>query len=304
MKKFLACTVATIIAASMMTACGGSSDDASSSKAETTPTTTAAPEESEAESEAEESEAESAAEESEAESAADESAAGGEEATEPKPISEMPATLQDLETASLVFDTSMDPADFVKCMNESNFENDESNCEITIEEVEGVPMVRFQVLDLKDPEDPSLGYKIPKVQFDVSKIFGGDAEKISSIFTIDIEFVTKAEGVFVADDGTESMVPGNFMGALVSQPGSDPDSLDWKELDNQIAESEWTSEWATYKFTVRPGLMGPYEAVDTTQYFTFMRWSIPNQQDFYVADITFKDENNNVIAAAIGPNAE
>lgn len=307
MKKFLACTVAAIIAASMMTACGDSSDDTSSSKAETTTPTTTAAKESEAESEAEESVAESAAEESAAESEAesDESAAEGEEATEPKPISEMPATLQDLETASLVFDTSMDPADFVKCMAENDWEGtDESHCEFSIEEVEDVPMLRVQVLDLKDPEDPTLGYKIPKIQFDVSKIFGGDADKIGSIFTVEIEFMTKAVGPFTADDGTESMVPGNFMGALVSQPGSDPDSLSWKELDNQIAESEWTSEWGTYKFTVRPGLMGPYEAVDSTQYFTFMRWSIPNQQDFYIADITFKDEDNNVIAAAIGPNAE
>lgn len=303
MKKFLACTVATIIAASMMTACGDSSDDSSSSKAETTPTTTAAPEESEAESEAEESEAESAAEESEAESEGDESAADGEEAVEPKPISEMPATLQDLETASLVFDTSMDPADFVKCMAENDWEGtDESHCEFSIEEVEGVPMLRVQVLDKVDVEGGN--WKIPKIQFDVSKIFGGDAEKIGSIFTIDIEFMTKAVGPFTADDGTESMVPGNFMGSLVSQPGSDPEKLDWKELDSQIAESEWTSEWGTYKFTVRPGLLGPYEAVDTTQYFTFMRWGIPNQQDFYIADITFKDENNNVIATAIGPHAE
>lgn len=304
MKKFLACTVAAIIAASMMTACGFDDDDSSSSKAETTATTTAATTTTAAEeSEAEESAAEeSAADESAAESTADES--GSEEAAEPKPISEMPATLQDLETASLVFDTEMDPADFVKTMCESNFENDESDVEFTIEEVEGVPMLRCQVLDLKSEENPAAGYKIPKIQFDVSKIFGGDAEKIGSIFTIDIEFMTKAVGPFTADDGTETMVPGNFMGSLVSQPGTNPDELAWKELDSNLAESEWTSEWATYKFTVRPGIMGPYEAVDTTQYFTFMRWSIPNQADFYIADITFKDENDNVIAAAIGPHAE
>jgi hypothetical protein len=195
----------------------------------------------------------------------------------------------------------MDPADFVKCMAETDFTNDESNCEFSIEEVEGVPMLRVQVLDLNDA---GTGYKIPKIQFDVSKIFDGDAETIGKIFTIEIEFMTKAVGNFTADDGTESLVPGNFMGSLVSQPGDDPDSLDWKELDSNISESEWTSEWGTYKFTVRPGLLGAYSAVSTTQYFTFMRWSIPNQADFYVADITFLDEDGNVLKAAIGPNAE
>ena len=305
MKKILACTVAAIIAASMMTACGGdddSSSKATASKADTT--SSAAAEESAAdESAAEESKAdteESAAEES----TADESSGDGEEAAKPKPISEMPATLQDLETASLAFTTDMDPADFVKAMNESNFENDESNVEFTIEEVEGVPMLRCQVLDLKNPDLPEAGYKIPKIQFDVSKLFGGDAETIGKIFTVDVEFMTKAVGPFTADDGTESMVPGNFMGALVSQPGTDPDSLAWKELDSNLSEAEWTSEWATYKFTVRPGLLGPYEAVDTTQYFTFMRWSIPNQADFYIADITFKDEDGNVLACVMGANAK
>ena len=299
MKKFLACTVATIIAASMMTACGSDDSKDSSSKAAESTTTTAAS--SAAESAAEESAADESATE---ESAADESAAEG-DAAEPKPISEMPATLQDLETASLVFDTSMDPADFVKTMNEANFENDESDVAFSIEEVEGVPMLRCQVLTLKDEEDPSLGYKVPKIQFDMSKIFAGKTDTLDKVFTIDIEFMTKAVGNFVSpDDGTESLVPGNFMGALCSQAGEDPDNLGWKELDNQISESEWTSEWATYKFSVRPGLLGPFNAVDTPQYFTFMRWSIPNQADFYVADITFKDEDGNILPVSIGAQAE
>lgn len=304
MKKFLACTVATIIAASMMTACGSDDSKDSSSKAAESTTTTAAS--SAAESATEESAAEeSAADESATEeSAADESAAEG-DAAEPKPISEMPATLQDLETASLVFDTSMDPADFVKTMNEANFENDESDVAFSIEEVEGVPMLRCQVLTLKDEEDPSLGYKVPKIQFDMSKIFAGKTDTLDKVFTIDIEFMTRAVGNFVSpDDGTEMFAPGNFMGALCSQAGEDPDNLGWKELDNQISESEWTSEWATYKFSVRPGLLGPFSAVDTPQYLTFMRWSIPNQADFYVADITFKDEDGNILPVSIGAHAE
>lgn len=301
MKKLLACSVAAILAASMMTACGEKTDDSSKeSKAEATTTTaatTTAAEESEAPAE------ESAAEESAAEeSAADESAAEGEgeEAAQPKPISEMPATIQDLETASLVFTTDMDPAEFVKPMCEKDFENDESDVAISVEEVEGIPMLRFQVLDQNDAGT----YKIPKVQFDMSKLFEGQTDVLDDIFTVEVEVMTKAEGMFVGDDGSEALVPGNFMGALVSQPGSDPESLAWKELDSSIAESEWTSEWATYKFTVRPGLMGPWEAVDTTQFFTFMRWGIPNQQDFYFVDITFKDADDNILPCSIGANAK
>ncbi len=317
MKKLLACSVAALIAASMMTACGDTDDD-SSSATETTTTTAAAEEEAEAEEESEAEEEESEAEE-EAESEAEEETESTEETEEetestedadseeeaegPVDISEMPATLQSLATASLTFTTDMDPADFVKTMCEQNFENDESDCEFSIEEVEGVPMLRVQVLDLKDESDPSLGYKIPKIQFDLSKIFEGKTDTLDDVFTIEMEVMTKAVGMFTADDGTESLVPGNFMGALCTQPGSDPDNLAWKELES-VSESEWVSEWATYNLTCRPGVMGPLEAVDTTQYFTFMRWSIPNQADFYIVDITFKDEDGNVLPVSIGGHAE
>jgi hypothetical protein len=322
MKKILACTVAALLAGSMMTACG-SEDDTTSSTATTTTTTTAAEstEESTADESTEDSAAESTADESaaDAESTADESAAdaesgtdesaadgedgeGDEEAEQPKDISEMPATLADLDTASLTFDTSMDPADFVKCMAENDWEGtDESHCDFSIEEVEGIPMLRVQVLDLNDA---GTAYKIPKIQFDMTKLFAGQTDNIGKVFTIEIEFMTKAVGTFVnEDDGTEALVPGNFMGELVSQTGTDPDNLSWNELGAGIGDSEWTSEWGTYKYTVRPGIMGAYESTDSVQYFTFMRWSIPNQADFYIADITFKDEDGNVLPCSIGTHA-
>ena len=306
MKKLLACSVAALMAASMMTACGDSEEEESSSVAETTTTTAAEEESSEEEEESSEEEEESSEEEesTEDESTEDESTEDSEEeeeAAEPRDISEMPGELQGLETASLVFDSSMDPSTFAKAMCEQNFENDESDVAISIEEVEGVSLLKVEVLDLNDA---GTAYKIPKVQLDMSVIFEGQTDVLADIFTIDVEFVTKAVGNFVADDGTESLVPGNFMGCLATQTGSDPDNLGWHEIDSGIADSEWVSEWGVYYHTIRPGLLGPFEATDSTQYLTFMRWSIPNQADFYIADITFYDENGNILPCSIGEHAE
>lgn len=310
MKKLLACTVAAIMAASMMTACGDKEEDTTSSKADTS--SAAAAEESTAEeSAAEESAAEeSAAEESAAEesaadesaadesaadeSAADESAADG-EAEGPKDISEMPGTLKNLETASLKFTTDMDVSEFFGPFAEKDYEGtDESHIEFGVEEVEGVPMLRVQTLDMNDA---GTNYKIPKIQFDMSKLFAGQTDKLADIMTVDIEFMTKAEGMFTAADGTESLVPGNFMGSIAAKTGADNA---WKEINSDISEGEWTSEWATYVETGRVGIMGPFEAIEDPQYLCFMRWGIPNQQDFYIVDITFYDADGNVIPCSIG----
>ena len=143
MKKLLASTLAILMTASLLTACGDS-DDSSSSKADSSSaaasTSSAAEESSVAESTAA-SEAESTAE-----SAAESSADSASEADAPKDISEMPATLKNIDNASFTFTTDMNVEDFVGPFAEDKgngaytSDTGESHVELTIEELEGIPM--------------------------------------------------------------------------------------------------------------------------------------------------------------------
>lgn len=300
MKKILASTLAILMTASMLTACGDSdaSSAASESKADTASSAAA---ESAAESEAE-SAAESTAD-SAAESTAESEAESSEEVAQPKDISEMPATLKNYDTASLKFTTDMNVEDFFGPFAEDKGKGpyegtDESHIEFAVEEVAGVPMLKVRTLD---QNNLGTGYKIPKVRFDMSKLFAGHEDLLPTIFTIKIDFVTKAVGNFVGDDGSEALVPGNFMGAVCTQPTDGKGGNGWNQLI-EFAEAEWTSEWGSYEVKVRPGIKDAAKFVDSTdpQYLSIMRWSIPNDADFYIADITFEDEDGNVIECPYG----
>lgn len=301
MKKLLASTLAILMTASLLAACGDS-DDSSSSKADSSSaaasTSSAAEESSAAESSAAESAAESTAE-SAAESATDSTA----EENTPKEISEMPETLKNYENASLKFSTDMNIEDFVGPFAEDKgsgaYADDtgESHIELSIEELSGIPMLRVQTLDQDEYGD----YKIPKIKFDMSKLFAGHEEDLPKIFTIKVDVVTKAVGPFTADDGTESMVPGNFMGALCTQPTDGNGGNTWNQL-LEFGEAEWTSEWGSYELMIRPGIKPTAAFVESkdAQFLSLMRWGMPNEADFYIADITFEDEDGNVIECNYG----
>lgn len=303
MKKILASTLAILMTASMLTACGDSdTSSAASSKADTSSSAAA---DSAAESTAD-SAADSAAEstaDSAAESTADSEDASSEEVAAPKDISEMPATLKNYDTASLKFTTDMNLEDFFGPFAEDKGKGaydstDESHIEFAVEEVAGVPMLKIKTLD---QNKLGTGYKVPKVRFDMSKLFAGHEDVLPTIFTIKIDFVTKAVGNFKGDDGTESLVPGNFMGAVCTQPTDGKGGNSWNQLI-EFAEAEWTSEWGSYEVKVRPGIKEAAVFKDSTdpQYLSIMRWSIPNDADFYIADITFEDEDGNVIECPYG----
>ena len=288
MKKFLACALALTLTSAMFASCG-SSDDSSSSKAEastTTTTTTAATTTTEATTT------------TAAESTADSTAASGTESEgeTAKDISEMPATLKNYEEASVYFKKDMDVASIVEPFAEKDYENDESHVNLSVEEVAGIPMLKVETLD----QVPDTGdYKIPKIRFHMEKFFEGHEADLEKIFTVKADVVTKAVGEFTADDGTTSLVPGNFMGAFVTQPSTGDGNQSWNDLYD-FGEAEWTSEWGSYELTMRPGIKDGATFVNTTdpQFVSIMRWSIPNQADFYIADLRFEDEDGNVIACA------
>ncbi|MBR1749460.1 MAG: hypothetical protein IJ740_01080 [Ruminococcus sp.] len=292
MKKFLAAALALTMTAAMFTACGDS-DSSSSSTADATTTTAA----------------ESSAAEEES-SAAEGDASSEEEAAEPVDISECTKELKNYDTASVKFTMDTDPALLVGDMAEQDttpdeddrYPNDESRCSYEMEEVAGVPMIKVTVRDLKDEEDPELGYKIPKIRFKMNEIFEGIEDKLPTVFTIKADVIYRAVGDFTPDDGGDPMhVPGNFMGGIAVQCITDtskPENLSWTDsVAGEVATSEWVSEWGYCELTANDIPVWQAFAESTEpQYFTFMRWSIPNDACFYIADLTFLDEDGNVIA--------
>lgn len=303
MKKLLACTLALTMSALMFASCGDAEDSSSKKDvaADSTTTTTTTSAEEETTTSAAESEAPA---ESAADSTTDSSAEGGEDENAAKPISEMPATLKNYEEASVYFSADMDVASIIEPFAEDKgsgayYPNtDESQVNLSIEELEGIPMIKVEVLDTKTDGDGT--YLIPKIRFRMDKLFEGQEADLEKIFTVKADVVTKAVGNFVGDDGTEALVPGNFMGAFVTQPSDGNGGNGWNDLYD-FGESEWTSEWGSYELVMRPGIKaGIATFVNTTdpQYVSIMRWGIPNQADFYIADLRFEDEDGNVIACA------
>lgn len=285
MKKFLACALALTLTSAMFASCG-SSDDSSSSKAETTTTTTTAATTTEATTTT-----------AAPESTADSTAASGTESEGEgaKDISEMPATLKNYEDASVYFKKDMDISSLVEPFSENDFEDDESHVNLSVEELAGIPMLKVEVLDQDEYGD----YKMPKIRIHMEKLFEGHEADLEKIFTVKADVVTKAVGEFTGDDGVSSLVPGNFMGAFVTQPAKDDGTNSWNQL-YEFGEAEWTSEWGSYELTMRPGIKDGATFVNSTepQYVSLMRWGIPNQADFYIADLRFEDEDGNVIACA------
>lgn len=281
MKKFLACALALTLTSAMFASCGSSDDSSSKAEAKTTTTTTTAATTTEATTTT---------------AAPDSTAASGTESEgeAAKDISEMPATLKNYEEASVYFKKDMDVASIVEPFAEKDYENDESHVNLSIEELAGIPMLKVETLD-QDNGD----YKIPKIKFHMEKFFEGHEADLEKIFTIKADVVTKAVGEFTGDDGTKSLVPGNFMGAFVTQPTTGEGENSWNDLYD-FGEAEWTSEWGSYELTMRPGIKDGATFVNSTepQYVSLMRWGIPNQADFYIADLRFEDEDGNVIACA------
>ena len=270
MKKILAAALAVLMATAVMASCGDKGDD---SKTESK-TTTAAASKAETESKSED----------------------GDDENTPKPTSDIPGALKNQETASLKFTTDMNAEDFVSPLAASNYEDDESHVNISIAELEGVPMVKVETLDKNDQG----AYKVMKIHFDMSKLFKGQEADLEKIFSIKADVISKGEEETTDDEGNTVKVATYTGGKIVTQPADSS----WNEL-YEFGESEWVSEWAYYELEGRPGIKDAAKFKNSTdpQYFAIMKWADPDhpiKQDFYIANLTFLDEDGNVIACNYG----
>lgn len=181
------------------------------------------------------------------------------------------------------------------CMAESNFTNDEAECELSIEELDGDKKLRVQVLGKNEDGD----YKVPKIVFNLAELIG--AENTGEIGQISVDFTCKAEGVWVNDDGTESKVVGNFLGAIAGniaeEKGVDADGITTQNTwatHYEFSLNDWENEQQTWRVDAKvPALLAVNGYADNYEGATLviMRWGQANQVDFYIDNITIYDKN-------------
>ena len=216
MKKILAATLAVIMTAAVMTSCG---DNDSSSKTES---------------------------KSDASSSAEVSSKVEESKNEQNNTS-IAKALNNQETASLKFTKDMDTAEFCSRMNS---DDGEAQVEFSIEELDGVPMLKIKVLDKTDAGN----WKTPKIQLNMAKFFAGQESELPKIFTVKMDTIYKAAGAFHDEEtGEDKMVPGNFLGKVVTQPSDGNGSNSWNEL-LEYSFAEWENEWGYAELQIRPGI--------------------------------------------------
>lgn len=180
------------------------------------------------------------------------------------------------------------------CMNTADFTDGESNCNLSVAEYKGEKQLKIQVLDKGDE-----GYNIPKIVFDVDELVG--SENLSKIKSFSIDVTQVAVGEFIGDDGTAMLVPGNLIGGFGSVLGEDCD--EWYEptgSSNNFATEEWNFDWEYYhaegKWLLKSFVDGTKDST-----LVFMRWSIPNQADIYLDNLTFYDADGKSIPIVYQP---
>lgn len=184
------------------------------------------------------------------------------------------------------------------CMKEKDFENDESECRLSVAEFKGEKQLKIEVLDKADDGF----YKNPKIVFDVDELVG--SENLSRIKSFSADITQVAVGEFIGDDGEPMMVAGNLQGSFGSILG--PECADWYEPTgsaNNFAAADWNFDW-THISVEGKFLLKGYVDGTTDSTLVFMRWSIPNQADIYIDNLTFYDEDSNPIPIVYKPGQE
>ena len=182
------------------------------------------------------------------------------------------------------------------CMSEKNFENDESNCRLSVAEFKGQKQLKIEILDFDEEKGK---YKTPKIVFDMDELVG--SENLSKVKSFSCDITQVAVGDFKGDDGEMIHVPGNFMGTFGSNVGED--CSDWyvpTGSASEYAAAEWQCSWTHLRVEGKWLLKGFVDGT-TDSTLVFMRWSIPNQADVYLDNLTFYDEDGNSIPLVYTP---
>lgn len=198
--------------------------------------------------------------------------------------------------------------------------------ELSVVEYQGNKKLLVHVLKAEGKEDAD--YEVPKIKFDLPALLG--AENVGKIGHISVDMYCNALENWVNDDGSESLVVGNFLGAL----GGNIAGMKAYDKEGNLIQSDWanhyefkcddwenpTNEWrietdipALLPSNGYASLDGEYYDADGNpldpaevcagQNLFIMRWGQKNSVDFYIDNLTFYDKDGNSMAIVGGGDA-
>ncbi len=281
MKKMLAILAAmTMLGA--VTGCGGDSGTS-------TPESSSKAESSESSAESSETSAESSEESSE-------------ESTEPAEEVPTPQYVDDtkdltIPEGAITFDTPS-----LYGFHAMGGGGDEADVELQLVNLDGDTKLRVRPVR----EDATKDYGVPKIVVELPALLG--LENVGNIGHISVDFTCVARDEWQNDDGSKSLVVGNFLGALAGNIASE------KGVDDEgnLVQNTWANhmefafdDWVNYAHSWRAETKIPaalpangYAANDEGTSLVIMRWGQKNSVDFYIDNVSFLDKDGKPIPIA------
>lgn len=215
-----------------------------------------------------------------------------EETAPPITTTEEPVVL-DVDPNAITFDTLSLYSGHQMCGDD----DDEADVKLDIIDYNGDKKMRVQVLR----DDDTADYDVPKIVFNLPEMLG--IENVGNIGKISIDFTCLAQSLWDNEDGTQSLVVGNFLGALAGNLASEK----IYDEDENIVQNSWAThqefklqDWdnAEHTWRVEAKIGSPlpcngYAANDEGTTLVIMRWGQPNTVDFCIDNITFYDKDGN-----------
>ena len=185
---------------------------------------------------------------------------------------------------------------------------DECDVELSIVDLDGDKKLKVHALR----EDASKDYGVVKLVFNLPEMLG--VENVGNIGHISVDFTCIANETWKNDDGSESLVVGNFLGALAGNIASEQG----KDADGNVIQNTWANhyefayqDWEHEEGSWRcetdiPALLpaNGYAANDEGTTLVIMRWGQKNDVDFYIDNITFYDKDGNSMPVKASAAAE
>lgn len=181
---------------------------------------------------------------------------------------------------------------------------DEGDVELSVVDLDGDKKLKIHAVRADDSEK----FGVVKVVFNLPEMIG--LENVGKIGHISVDFTCIANETWKNDDGSESLVVGNFLGALAGNIASEQA----KDEEGNIIQNAWAThaeygyqDWEnsenTWRFETNVPAVLPangYAENDEGTTLVIMRWAQQNDVDIYVDNLTFYDKDGNSIPVKAG----
>lgn len=176
---------------------------------------------------------------------------------------------------------------------------DEADVELALVDFDGDKKLRVRTLREGDAD-----FKVPKIVFNLAELIG--AENTGKIGHISVDFTTMAREEWLNDDGSTSLVVGNFLGAVAGNIAKEKG----KDADGNLVQNDWAThiefeykDWDNFGHTWRcetdiPAMklqMNAYAENNDSATLVIMRWGQKNAVDFYIDNISILDKEGKPI---------